>query len=54
MGWYAGFRRDLMIETDRDIQKRMYIMVTSMRQAVAAFGTRSTAKHTAGIRNILV
>ncbi len=54
MGWYAGFHRDLMIETDRDIQKRMYIMVTSMRQAVAAFGTRSTAKHTAGIRNILV
>ena len=52
--WYAGFRRDLMIETDRDIQKRMYVMVTSMRQAVAAYGTRSTAKHTAGVRNILV
>lgn len=43
-----------MIETDRDIQKRMYIMVTSLRQAVAAHGTRSTNTHTAGIYNILV
>lgn len=52
--WYAGFRRQLMIETDRDIQKRMYIMVTSLRQAVAAHGTRSSATHTAGVYNILV
>jgi len=52
--WYAGFRRNLLIETDRDIQKRMYIMVTSLRQAVAAHGTRSTQTHTAGAVNILI
>lgn len=52
--WYIGFRRNLLIETDRDIQKRMYVMVTSLREAVAAYGTRSTAKHTGGARNILV
>lgn len=52
--WYAGFIRDLLIEMDRDIKTRTYIMVASLRQAVAAFGTRSTAKHTAGIRNVLV
>jgi HK97 family phage major capsid protein len=52
--WYVGFRRQLMMETDRDIQKRQYIMVTSLREAVAAHGTRSSATHTAGIYNILV
>ena len=52
--WYAGFIRDLLIEVDRDIQKRQYIMVTSLREAIAAHGTRSTNTHTAGIRNILV
>lgn len=52
--WYAGFRRELLIEMDRDIQKRQYIMVTSLREAVAARGTRSSATHTAGIRNISV
>lgn len=52
--WYAGFRRELLIEMDRDIQKRQYIMVTSLREAVAARGTRSSATHTAGIYNILV
>ena len=52
--WYAGFLRDLLIEVDRDIQKRQYIMVTSLREAVAAHGTRASATHTAGIRNILV
>lgn len=52
--WYAGFRRDLMIETDRDVQKRQYIMVTSLRMAVAAHGTRSTQTHTGGVYNILV
>lgn len=50
--WYLGLRRDLMIETDRDIQKRQYIMVTSFRQSVGAHGTRSTNTHTSGIRNI--
>jgi HK97 family phage major capsid protein len=52
--WYAGFNRDLLIETDRLIQKRQYIMVTSLRMAVAAHGTRSTAKHTAMGFNVLV
>jgi HK97 family phage major capsid protein len=52
--WYVGFRRNLMMEVDRDIQRRQYIMVTSMRQAVAAHGTRATANHTGGVYNILV
>lgn len=50
--WYAGFRRDLLIEIDRDIQKRQYIMVVSFRQAVGAHGARATNTHTAGILNI--
>jgi len=52
--WYIGFLRELLIEMDRDIQKRQYLMVTSLREAVAARGTRASATHTAGIRNILV
>jgi len=51
--WYVGFRRDLLIEIDRDIQKRQFIMVLSFRQALAAHGTRSSATHTGGIFNIL-
>lgn len=51
--WKKGFRRQLMIEMDRDIRSRMMIMVTSLRLAIAA-RTRSSAKHTAGVRNILV
>lgn len=51
--WKKGFRRQLLIEMDRDIRSRMMIMVTSMRLAVAA-RTRTSAQHTAGIRNILV
>ena len=54
MMWYAGFRRELLVEVDRDVQKRQWIMVNSLRQAVAAHGTRSTNTHTAGIRNILI
>jgi hypothetical protein len=52
--WYVGFRRNLLIEVDRDIQRRQYIMVVSLREAVAAHGTRSSATHTAGVYNILV
>lgn len=52
--WYVGFMRNLLIEVDRDIQRRQYIMVTSMREAVAAHGTRSTNKHTGGIYNITI
>ena len=50
----SGIRSELLIEVDRDIQKRQYIMVTSLREAVAARGTRSSATHTAGVYNILV
>lgn len=52
--WNVGFRRNLLIETDRDIQRRQYIMVTSLREAVSAWGTRSTNVHTGGIYNITV
>lgn len=50
--WRVGFRRGLTIEVDRLIQKRQLIMVVSFRIAIAAYGTRSTAKHTAVIYNI--
>lgn len=53
-GWRVGFRRGLTIEVDRSIQKRQMIMVVSFRIAVAAYGTRSAVKHTAGLYNILV
>lgn len=52
--WTVGFRRSLMIEVDKSIRTRELYMVISFRPAVAAHGTRSTAQHTAGIRNILV
>lgn len=52
--WYVGFRRNLVMEVDRDIQRRQYIMVTSLREAVACHGTRTTATHTGGVYNILV
>ena len=52
--WKVGFRRDVQIEVDRDIQKRQMIMVVSYRVAVGCRGTRSSATHTAAIRNILV
>jgi hypothetical protein len=53
--WGLGYRRGLMIEVDRDIQKRSYIVVVSFRIAVAAHGAdRTAAIHTAGIANILV
>ena len=51
--WRVGFRRELSIETDRDIQKRQNIMVASMRIALAErTGSPSTAKHTALQYNI--
>jgi hypothetical protein len=50
--WRVGFRRGLTIEVDRLIQKRQLIMVVSFRIAIGAHGTRSTAKHTAGVYNI--
>ncbi len=51
--WRVGFRRELAIETDRDIQKRQNIMVMSLRIAFAErTGTRSSATHTAIQYNI--
>ena len=51
--WRLGFRRNLMIETERDIQKRQNVMVVSMRLAFAErTGTRSSATHTALAYNI--
>lgn len=51
--WRLGFRRQLLIELDRLIQKRQLVMVVSFRIAVAARGTRSSATHTAGIHGIV-
>ena len=51
--WRVGFRRQLLVELDRNIQKRQFIMVVSFRIAVAARGTRSTAVHTSGIHGIV-
>jgi hypothetical protein len=51
--WRVGFRRELMIETTRDIQKRQNIMVVSMRLAfMERTGNRGTATHTAIQYNI--
>lgn len=51
--WRVGFRRQLLFELYRDIQKRSLVMVASYRIAVACRGTRSTATHTAGIHGIV-
>ena len=51
--WRVGFRRSLMIETQRDIQKRQNVMVVSMRLGFAErSGDRTKAKHTALVYNI--
>lgn len=50
--WYVGFRRNLLIEVDRDIQRRQYVMVTSLREAVGARMRAATDTHTGGIFNI--
>ena len=51
--WRVGFRRSLMIETQRDIQKRQNVMVVSMRLAFdERSGDRSKAEHTALAYNI--
>jgi hypothetical protein len=51
--WRLGFRRQVLIEMDRDIQKRQFIMVASFRIAVGA-RERTSATHTGGVYNILV
>lgn len=50
--WKAGFMRELLIEVDRDIRKRQFIMVSSFRMAIGCRGTRSSAVHTAGVHGI--
>ena len=53
--WRLGFRRELMIEATRDIQKRQNIMVVSMRLAfMERTGDRAKATHTALQYNITV
>ncbi len=51
-GWFHGFRREMLIETDRDIEKTQIKMVVSFRMSIVARGTRSTAKHAALAYNI--
>jgi hypothetical protein len=46
--WKVGFKRKLMLEVFRDVQKRSVVMVASFRIAVGTRGTRSTNTHTAG------
>jgi len=51
--WRVGFRRQLTIETTRDILKRQNVMVVSFRIGLQEqSGTRSTATHTSLQRNI--
>jgi len=52
--WRVGFRRELLVEIDRDIKKRQFIMVISFRMALASRGARATSTHTAGIHGISV
>jgi hypothetical protein len=52
--WRVGFRRQLLVEVDRLIQKRQLVMVVSFRIAVAAHGARASAGHTAVGYNITV
>ena len=52
--WKMGFVRNLLVEVDRDVQKRQFIVVASMRPAVGCHGTRATNTHTAGVFNITV
>jgi hypothetical protein len=50
--WRVGFRRDLQIESFRDIQKDQNILVASFRMAVSPSGISTL--HTAGSRNVTV
>ena len=46
--WYQGFRREMTIDIDRDVQKRQTIVVVSFRHGlIERSGTRSSATHTA-------
>ncbi|MEX2598380.1 MAG: phage major capsid protein [Dehalococcoidia bacterium] len=53
--WRKGFKRELLIETERDVQKRQNVMVVSMRLAFSErTGDRANATHTALHYNITV
>jgi HK97 family phage major capsid protein len=52
--WRVGFCRDLLMEVDKSIQARQFILVNSFRIAVGCYGTRASATHTAGVYNIKV
>lgn len=56
--WKVGTRRQLLIEADRDIQKRQHIVVVSFRPAFncyyGAAADRSSLTHAAGAYNITV
>lgn len=53
--WSVGFMRELLIEVDKAIQARQFIMVNSFRIAVACWGgTRASQTHTAGVYYINV
>ncbi len=51
-GWFHGFRREMLIETDRDIDRTQIKMVVSFRMALVARGARSSAKHATLAYNI--
>jgi hypothetical protein len=51
--WRVGFKRQLLIELDKDVKKRQLVIVASFRIAVGTRGTRSTAIHTSGIHGIV-
>ncbi len=46
-GWFHGFRREMLIETERDIEKTQIKMVVSFRMGLVARGARASAKHAA-------
>lgn len=51
--WAQGFRRQLMIDVDRDTQRRQTVVTVSFRHALAErSGARSSATHTALQYNI--
>lgn len=54
--WKVGFRRQLLLEVDKSITARTFILVASFRIALAKGVTSTVASitHTAGVRNILV
>ena len=51
-GWFHGFRREMFIETDRDVEKTQIKMVVSFRMSLVARGDRTTGKQAALAFNI--